>query len=192
MARLIHERDDVIALVAEVFRGLGYEGASLSRMTERTGLGKGSLYHFFPGGKEEMAGAVLDHVAGWFEAHVFKPLRQAEAESAIAGMLSAVDGYFRSGGRVCLVGAFALEETRDTFSDRISGYFRQWIGDLAAALIRGGRGQAQAAALAEEIVLEIQGALVLSRALGDNGPFTRMISRLKDQLARDIFLAERS
>jgi hypothetical protein len=29
-------------------------------------LGKGSLYHFFPGGKEDMAKAVLDEVAVWF------------------------------------------------------------------------------------------------------------------------------
>jgi len=29
--------------VAEVFQELGYEGASLSEITERTGVGKGSL-----------------------------------------------------------------------------------------------------------------------------------------------------
>ena len=49
----------MIPVVAEVFRAHGYEGATLSVITEATGLGKGSLYHFFPGGKEELAAAVL-------------------------------------------------------------------------------------------------------------------------------------
>ena len=50
--RTLNERPDVIPLVAEVFRNFGDGGASLIRITEKTGLGKGSLYHFFPGGKE--------------------------------------------------------------------------------------------------------------------------------------------
>lgn len=68
--RTLHERADVIPLIAEVFREFGFEGTSLSRITEKTALGKGSLYHFFPGGKEEMAGAVLAHVDAWFEREV--------------------------------------------------------------------------------------------------------------------------
>jgi len=60
--RTVLEKADVVPLVAEVFRELGYEGASLGRITARTRISKGSLYHFFPGGKEEMAAAILDHV----------------------------------------------------------------------------------------------------------------------------------
>jgi AcrR family transcriptional regulator len=60
--RTLYERADVVPLLAEIFRELGFEGATLSRITERTGIGKGSLYHFFPGGKEEMAAAVLAEV----------------------------------------------------------------------------------------------------------------------------------
>ena len=59
MARMIRERQDVIPLLAEVFREHGYEGASLALISEATGLGKGSLYNFFPDGKEEMAACVL-------------------------------------------------------------------------------------------------------------------------------------
>ena len=55
MPRTIFEKSDAIILVAEVFRELGYEGASMSNITARTKLSTGSLYHFFPGGKEEMA-----------------------------------------------------------------------------------------------------------------------------------------
>lgn len=46
--KTVYERADIVPLLAEIFRELGYEGTSLSRITERTGIGKGSLYHFSP------------------------------------------------------------------------------------------------------------------------------------------------
>ncbi|WP_338511507.1 TetR/AcrR family transcriptional regulator [Erwinia aphidicola] len=46
--RSVYQREDVLPLVAGVFRELGYDGTSISRITEKTGLGKGSLYHFSP------------------------------------------------------------------------------------------------------------------------------------------------
>ena len=71
-------RAAALPALAELFRERGFDGASLSDIGERTGLGKGSLYHFFPGGKEEMATSVLDEIAGWFEEAVYRPLRGSE------------------------------------------------------------------------------------------------------------------
>jgi AcrR family transcriptional regulator len=180
--RTLNERPDVVPLVAEVFREFGYEGASLSRITEKTGLGKGSLYHFFPGGKEEMAKAVLDDVDAWFERHVFDPLRHDAPDLAIARMWDAIDSYFRSGGRICLVGAFALDGTRDRFADAISGYFGRWIASLRDALVRQGWDPADASQSAEDVVLGIQGALVLVRATKDESLFIRTIARLRSRV----------
>lgn len=188
MVRTINERADVVPLIAEAFRELGYEAATLSRITEKTGIGKGSLYHFFPGGKEEMAAAVLGDVDRWFERSVYEPLRAGNPVQAIAGMWKAVDDYFRSGRRICLVGAFALDGTRDLFSDAIDGYFRRWIDALRDALVRHGRDADAAVLDAEEAVLGIQGALVLARALHDADLFTRALRRLQLRLgaqARD-------
>ncbi|MFG1394378.1 TetR/AcrR family transcriptional regulator [Xanthobacter agilis] len=183
MARIVMERGDVVPLLGEVFREHGFEGASLAAITARTGLGKGSLYHFFPGGKEEMAAAVLAEIDGWFEAQVFAPLREgADAPSAIRDMLAKVDAYFRSGRRVCLVGVFALGEVRDRFSDQVEGYFAAWRDALAGALRRAGRSEADAAEQAEEAVLAIQGALTLARALHDPEVFTRTLERLGRRL----------
>ena len=83
MARQVAERSDTIPALANVFRTYGFDGASLAVITEHTGLGKGSLYNFFPRGKEEMAEAVLDEVDGWFRSEVFEPLR-AESVSTEA------------------------------------------------------------------------------------------------------------
>jgi AcrR family transcriptional regulator len=184
MSRSIFEKADAIPLVAEVFRELGYEGASLSRITERTGLGKGSLYHFFPGGKEDMATHILAHIDAWFVENVFRPLESDEPRGAIAQMWRAVDEYFRSGRRVCIVGAFALDRTRDQFSKEIRGYFLRWIAALRHALVRAGEEPHRAAQLAEHAVLGIQGALVLARATRDERLFNRALKRLALELER--------
>jgi len=176
----VFAKADAVALVAEVFRELGYEGASMSRITARTKLSKGSLYHFFPGGKEEMAAEILAHVDGWFEREVFAPLENDEPRAAIAGMWAAVDAYFRSGRRICLIGAFALDETRDRFAAPIRAYFRRWIDTLGGALARAGMKPAAAKRLAESSVADLQGALVLARALNDKTVFARALVRLQN------------
>ncbi|MCL2716623.1 MAG: TetR/AcrR family transcriptional regulator [Alphaproteobacteria bacterium] len=181
--RTINERADVIPLIAEAFREFGYEGASLSRITERTGLGKGSLYHFFPGGKEDMANAVLENVDVWFEREIFQPLRDNKPDLAITRMWDAADAYFRSGARICLFGSFALDNTRDRFKSAIAGYFRRWIEALRDALVRDGWNPAEAKDCAEDVVLAIQGALVLARATGNNAVFARALARLRRRTA---------
>ncbi|MDG3443017.1 TetR/AcrR family transcriptional regulator [Nitrospirillum amazonense] len=186
MARTLADRQDVIPVLAEVFRDHGFEGASLSAITARTGLGKGSLYNFFPGGKAEMAEVVLAHIDGWFRAHVFEPLeRTGDGLKAVEAMFQATDAYFRSGQRVCVVGVFALGDARDLFTEQVHGYFAAWVRALAGALVRAGRDPDQAQTQAEEVVAGIQGALVLSRALNDTGVFTRTLARLRRTLADD-------
>jgi AcrR family transcriptional regulator len=97
-------------------------------------------------------------------------------------MWKAVDEYFHSGRRVCLVGAFTLDETRDRFAKEIKDYFARWVTSLRRALVRAGADVEIADGLAEEAVLGIQGALVLARAVADDGIFARAIARLAANL----------
>ncbi len=183
MARTIAERADVLPLLAEVFRRHGFEGASLARLCEGSGLGKGSLYHFFPGGKDDMADAVLAHIDAWFVSHVFAPLRErAVARDAIDAMFEAVAAYFQSGQKVCIVGVFALGEERDRFGARVQAYFAEWVAALAAALERDGKSAQRAALLAEDVVAGIQGALVLARALARPDVFGRALEGMAARL----------
>lgn len=169
--------------MAEVFRKHGYEGASLSLISEATGLGKGSLYHFFPGGKEEMAADVIAHIDGWFETNVFRPLQDMhDPRASIERMFEATDRYFQSGRRVCLIGAFALDDARNHFARQISSYFGRWVTCLAEALERTGHSQPEAIALAEETVAVIQGALTLARAFDDTAVFSRALQRASAKL----------
>lgn len=184
MARVMTDRAAAVPALAEAFREHGFEGASLAQLCEATGLGKGSLYHFFPGGKEEMAAAVLADVDTWFSVNIFEPLQDAAAgdRAAVDGMFDAVTDYFRSGRRVCLQGAFALGRERDRFADRVQGYFERWITSLAAALHALGRDEPAARAAALEAVVAIQGAIVLSRALNKPGIFRQVIDLQRARL----------
>jgi TetR/AcrR family transcriptional repressor of lmrAB and yxaGH operons len=180
MARTVHERADILPALTETFRIHGYEGASLALISRHTGLGKGSLYHFFPGGKEEMAAAVLDGIDAWFRTRIFEPLRgDCDPARAIGAMFEETERYFHGGERVCIVGAFALGEARDRFAERIKAYFVGWREALADTLRRLGRDDAPARELAEDIVASIQGALVAARALDDPDLFRRRLARLK-------------
>ena len=183
MSRSADQRAAILPLLAEVFREHGFEGASLALISDRTGLGKGSLYHFFPGGKEEMAAAVLEHIADWFEHNLFEPLSTSgDARAAILSMFQTIEDYFRSGRRTCLVGTFALSDARDRFAATIHAYFAAWRNILADALQRAGKDQARADELAEDVIIAVQGALVTARALDDPTLFGRALRRLERDL----------
>ncbi|WP_128102260.1 TetR/AcrR family transcriptional regulator [Paenibacillus sp. DCT19] len=186
MTRTVFEKSDVIPLVAEVFRELGYEGASLSKITARTRLSKGSLYYFFPGGKDEMAAEILAHIDQWFIKNIYEPLENNEPLAAIDHMWQEVDTYFKSGQRICLIGAFALDETRDRFAAVIRQYFVRWIEAFSAALVRAGISKETADQISEETIAGIQGGLILSRALHDESFFERSLANLSQRVSAYI------
>ena len=172
MAKSAPGRADLLPQLAEVFRAHGYEGATLTLISEATGLGKGSLYHFFPGGKAQMAAEVLAEIDGWFETNIFAPLRTAKDPAhAIANMIGAVDGYFRSGNRVCLVGVIALGASRDMCAIEVRDYFARWDDALTRLLARTGLNARAARRRSTDALLSIQGALVLARAMDDSKVF---------------------
>jgi AcrR family transcriptional regulator len=181
--RVLTSRENALPALAEAFREHGFEGASLAVLSKATGLGKGSLYNFFPGGKEEMMEAVLADIDRWFASTIFEPLEQAEdPAAAVTAMIEAVTVYFRSGRRVCLVGALGLNAGGGAFAETINGYFRRWIAALAHCLEVAKVPAASAAQLAEEAVSGIQGAIVLARALGEEGAFNRIVDRQRTKL----------
>ena len=179
MARPATTRAAVIPALAEAFRQHGYEGTSMAVLQEASGLGRGSLYNFFPGGKDEMADAVLEDIDDWFVREVFQPLRSASdtgrvpAIESITTMLDTVGRYFESGRRVCLPGTFALGHERDRFATRVQSYFTTWAAELTRTLVVAGIANAPQTAL--QILASIQGAIVLSRALDDLTAFRTVL-----------------
>lgn len=185
--RTVTDRASAIPALAEAFREHGFEGASLAVLSQASGLGKGSLYNFFPGGKEEMMEAVLADIDGWFCATIFAPLEQPrDPATAIRSMTEEVTAYFRSGARVCLVGWVGLGSSGGAFATRVRGYFARWISALAHCLEVGQVPPPQARSLAEEMVCGIQGAIILSRALAEQAAFDRIVGRHEAVLLETI------
>lgn len=178
MVKIILEKADIIPLLGEVFRRYGFDGTSIALISEHTKLGKGSLYHFFPGGKDEMAKAALADIGDWFETNIFLPLKHNETD-ALAKMFSAVEKYFKTGRRICLIGALALVETRDRFAEEIQRYFSRWLDVLTAHLRHLGHDEAQALQLATSTIAGIQGAIIVTQALNDEQYFTNVMQSLR-------------
>jgi AcrR family transcriptional regulator len=183
MPRTVLDRSDAVVALAGVFRRRGFESGSLSVIQQETGIGRGSLYHFFPDGKTDMARAVLAQVRAWFDGQVFEPLRTAaDAAHAVTSMSRVVEEYFASRERVCLFAAMTLGEEQETFAAEVRAYFADWVGVLAETLERGGVAKLEAAGLAVDAVAAIQGGLIISRAFDDDAVFSGIVARVNERL----------
>ncbi|MBI1239594.1 MAG: TetR family transcriptional regulator [Alphaproteobacteria bacterium] len=179
MAKAALTRDEVTAILADVFRRAGFEGASMSDFSAATGLGKSSLYHHFPGGKEEMAQAVLERAAAGLARDVVAPLKGAAPPRArLLAMTRSLDTLYEGGRAPCLLAAFAVERTRGQFQPRLKAIVKNWMAALGDLLKEGGLSAADAKAKAEDAVIRIQGALVVSAALEKTAPFRRALKAI--------------
>lgn len=183
MAKTVLDKSDAVRALAGVFRRRGFESASLSAIQQETGIGRGSLYHFFPDGKTDMARAVLEQVGEWFGERIFGPLRTADdAAGAIRTTSREVAEYFLSRERICLYAALTLGEERTAFTDSARSYFTDWVDALAGALVRGGLAQREASAQAVDAVAAIQGGLILARAYGSDDTLLGIVGRTEERL----------
>lgn len=176
-------REEAIAQLLTVFRQYGYEGATLARLSEATGLGKASLYHYFPKGKEEMALAVLNHINQWIEEHILTHLCSgAEPSERIRVMSQKVDEFYNRGQQSCLFAVLALGESNDLFHAQIKSALKAWIDALAQVLVDAGIERSLSKKRAENAILQIQGSLVLARGIDDTAPFKRVLKCLPEEL----------
>lgn len=179
MPAALHSRDYVLDRLLATFRASGYDGASLADIASATGLGRSSLYHHFPGGKEEMATAVLDRVDAWLDANVIAPLRKAGMPAErLERMVGALDAFYDSGRNRCILAAFVVGQSRQLFGKRLAAVFERWIAALAAVACDGGVEPDEARRRAEAVVIAVQGAVVLAGALDDPKPFKTMLADL--------------
>lgn len=173
--------------LVNVFRQYGYEGATLSRISQATGLGKASLYHHFPKGKQEMAEAVLEYVSQWFQAAILEPLRHPdEPRKRIQAMNESLKQFYNYGQDACFLAIFSLGDSNNLFHNQVSQALHAWIDGLAQVLEEAGVPKTQARQRAEDAVIQIQGALVLTRGLDSTAPFERVLEQLPDQLLQKV------
>ena len=176
-------REEVLAILLETFRRDGYDGASLAALSKATRLGKSSLYHYFPGGKEDMLNQVLDLVDAWLEKELLEPLRGTGTPAArLERTLSALSGFYEQGAKACILGRLCASVDRGRFQQRLEQLFTRLIEALTELIIEAGTARKSARQRAEDAVIRIQGALIVSQGLADTAPFRRVMRQLQSQL----------
>ncbi|MEP6491330.1 MAG: TetR/AcrR family transcriptional regulator [bacterium] len=192
MPPALQSREDVIDTLMLVVRRRGYDGASLAELSKATGLGKSSLYHYFPDGKDDMVRSVLDRLEGQMRESVFGPLMARGAPRArLDAMVKTLDAFYRGGREACVLGTLVLGSARGRFQKRINGLFDDWITAIARPLEDAKMSRSVARARAEDAVTRIEGALVLAGARDDGDVFRRMLRQLPADLLAPVKHARR-
>ncbi len=176
-------RVDMLNRLMDLFREKGYDGASLADISESTGLGKSSLYHHFPNGKEEIALQVLAHLEEQLEGALFEPMRSTAApRKKLDQMLDTIDGFYDGGKKACLLERLAASVDAKRFRRPLGRVVTAWIDAVEALGIESGLPRAVARLRAEDLVVRIEGALVVCAATGDTSIFTRAIRDLRESV----------
>lgn len=175
-----------IPCLLQLFREYGYDGATLAKISEATGLGKASLYHHFPGGKEQMVEVVLDCLEDWVEANIARPLQsEGEPLTRFQRMCDRISELYEDGKQPCLLAILLMGSARDLFHGKVSLRLRGWIEAIASVLIEAGTSENKAKQRAENAIIAIQGSLVLSRGLDNPTIFQRVIQEIPENLCQD-------
>jgi TetR/AcrR family transcriptional repressor of lmrAB and yxaGH operons len=173
------DSDRLLDRLIDVFRLYGYEGASLTRITEATGLQRASLYHRFPAGKEEMVLAVLDHADRWFQTHVLAPLAESgDPARRVRKMADRLNEFYAGARLSCLLDTLSLGDDSEDVHKQIKDSFTAWLNAMVRVARDARLPPATARRRAEEALMRIQGSLVLARATGDTRPFKRVLRSL--------------
>lgn len=176
--------DEVLTRLMQTFRRDGYDGASLSEISKSTGLGKSSLYHHFPGGKVEMAERVLAHLEESLERDLFAPMRaDGPPRKRLGAMLDVIDAFYQGGKQACLLERLSASTDRAKFRRPLSKAFERWISAIEALCREAGVPAKEARRRAEDAVVRIEGALVVSAGTHDTGPFQRTLAELRRTLS---------
>jgi len=165
-------RRQMIERTAILLAKKGLQGTSFSEVLEATGAPRGSLYHHFPGGKDELVLAALgvasDQAMGVLDQLAGKSA--GEVARTFAGLwrmvLSRSD--FSAG---CAVLAVTVAAESPALMERAAEVFRGWRVRLGVLLAEGGVPEARAPGLAASLISACEGAVVLARAERSFEPF---------------------
>lgn len=181
-------RARMVETASRLFQRQGYHRTGFRQIIETSGAPRGSIYHHFPGGKEEVAVQAVA-LSG---SRIRQAIEQAAATSDTSGKMvrrvaTAMAGWLeRSGFRDgCPVATVALEcaPESEVITDACRDAFRSWQRSFAEVLQREGLPAGVAEHRACLVVACIEGALILSRAEGSTRPLLDVADELAALLA---------
>ena len=183
MAPRLVTDSQLIDRLAGLFRQVGYDGASLGAIATATGLQKSSLYHRFPGGKQQMAAEASASVNQEFAGSVLAPVRsEAPLDERIAAIAANLDRFYDGGARYCLLDMLSVGDPGVDAASNLAAAAKAWVSVFASLAREAGADEEAARARAQDAIAAIEGALVVSRVTGDRSAFTRAIDGLTERL----------
>lgn len=178
-------KERMVLAALDLLRHSGLTGAGINSVVEASGAPKGSVYHYFPGGKQDLVVAAL----GEAERRVGEGFRAIFAKRAsLAEKVRALFATIASGlaarrfTRGCPVAAVTLDLDAESapLQDVCSAVFTAWRDVIAAGLDdvpEAGRRD-----VAELILATLEGAMMLARAQSAQDPLLRVGTWLADAL----------
>src|SRR3954454_3906277 len=170
----------------------GLEGLTIGRLADHIGMSKSGLYAHF-GSKEELQLATIGHAEEVFDGDVILPAEQVEPglprlDAYCEHFISHVQSAAFPGGCFFISAMTEFDARPGNLRDRIATYIGGWTGRLHAEVVAAQeQGDLDRAADAQQLVFEIQSALVLSNVLWvlseDPGVFERARTAISSRIA---------
>jgi AcrR family transcriptional regulator len=176
-------RRRIITATNELFRRHGYNGTSLSQVSAAAPATIGSIYHFFPGGKEALAVSVIESTGVAYR-ELFESIA-AESD----GAASAFANFFEGAASVlietdfidpCPIGTVAREvaSTSEPVRKAAEAAFDSWTRAASDILVSAGVESLHAGRLATLFVMTTEGAFVLCRTKRSTEPLDAVATLL--------------
>jgi AcrR family transcriptional regulator len=180
----VDSRQRMIQSAAVLIRERGVEATSFTDVISHSGAPRGSIYHHFPGGKEQLVEEATRYAGEFLCAGIVAALRTGDAGAAIAGFAEHWIKVLRDTGygAGCPVVAATVDGTARI---RVAAgeAFASWEELLADGLEPHVGDPDRARSIATLAVAAIEGAVVLARAQRSTGPVERVAAELERVLA---------
>jgi len=173
-ARPKHQ-NSLIQTAARLFRQQGYAATGINDILKQAGAPKGSFYHYFPGGKEELGAAAIRHagalVTGTLERLALDHGSAGDALRAYGDLLAGwlADSDYRDG---CPLATTVLEVTPQSapITAAASDAYAAWRRTLATLIDPEAPDDAGAQRLASLAISALEGALIQARVAREPAP----------------------
>jgi AcrR family transcriptional regulator len=168
-------RERIVQRSAELFRRQGFAGTGVKQIVAEASAPFGSLYHFFPGGKEQLGEEVI-RSSGALYGQLIDAFYQPGADpvAATRNFFAAAAASVRESGYAdaCPIATVALEvsSTSEPMRQACADVFDGWLDGATERLVECGLPRKRSRALAFELIAALEGAFVLARALRSTEP----------------------
>jgi AcrR family transcriptional regulator len=168
-------KDRIMDSSAELFRRQGYTGTGVKQIVASANAPFGSLYHFFPGGKEQLGAEVIRRSGGLY-IELFASIAgdASDVATAVADFFSGAAQTLRETdyADACPIATVALEvaSTNEPLREATAEVFDSWIAAATEYFAAAEIPRARARALAFSMLCLLEGAFVFSRAMRSTEP----------------------